>query len=146
MHDYHELAGMSLFADLGPAEIERVHQAFEEQVFQPGERAMREGIKGTGFHVIIDGEAEWHMDGRPVDDAGAIASRPVALKRGDWFGELSILFDEPPTADVVARTPLHCLALPAPDFQDFLFAHPWVMYRLLLGEARRVSDPERWHR
>ena len=146
MHDYHELAGMSLFSDLGPAEIERVHQAFEEQVFQPGERAMRSGMKGSGFHVILDGEAEWQRDGQTVDDAGEVASRPVALRRGDWFGELSILFDEPPNADVVARTPLHCLALPAPDFEDFLFAHPRVMYRLLLGEARRVSDPERWHR
>src|SRR4051812_42306363 len=100
MRDYHELAGMSLFADLGPAEIERVHQAFEEQVFQPGERALRQGIKGTGFHVILDGEAEWHADGRQVEDSAQVAARPLTLKRGDWFGELSILFDEPPAADV----------------------------------------------
>jgi CRP-like cAMP-binding protein len=146
MHDFHELAGMSLFADLGPAEIEKIHQSFEEQVFEPGERALRQGIKGSGFHVIVGGEAEWHIDGRPVDDSGRVAARPVVLKRGDFFGELSILFGEPSTADVVARSQLHCIVLPAQDFDAFLYEHPTVMHRLLVAEARRVHDPERWHR
>jgi CRP-like cAMP-binding protein len=146
MHDAHELAGMSLFADLGPGEIAKVHESFEEQVFESGERALRQGIKGTGFHVILDGEAEWHINGRPVDDAGRVSARPLVLKRGDFFGELSILFGEPSTADVVATKELHCLVLPAPAFESFLYAHPTIMYRLLLAEARRVRDPERWQR
>ena len=34
-----ELAGVTLFADLSPAQLDNVGQAFEEQWFQPGERA-----------------------------------------------------------------------------------------------------------
>ena len=140
------IAGLNLFADLGRPQLEAVADTLTEESFPPGRRIQRQGFAGTGFHVILDGEAEWHIDGRPVDDAGEVAARPINLKRGDWFGELSILFDEPPMADVVARTQLNCITLPAPDFEGFLFAHPKVMYRMLLGEARRVSDPERWHR
>ena len=141
-----ELASLALFADLNPAQLEEVGQVFEEQWFQPGERAQRQGIAGTGFHVILAGEAEWRVDGRVADRTATklFGTKPLMLKRGDWFGELSILFDEPSISDVVAATPLQCLILPAHEFSPFLLSYPVVMYRLLLGEARRLRDPQRW--
>jgi CRP-like cAMP-binding protein len=144
----HDLAGIALFADLSPAQLDKVGQAFEEQWFQPGERAQRQGFVGSGFHVILDGEAEWRIDGEIVDRTATtlITTRPLVLKRGDWFGELTILFDEPSISDVVAATPLRCIVLPPQDLESFLFGYPQVMYRLLLGEARRLRDPLRWQR
>ena len=144
----HDLAGITLFADLSPAQLDKVGQAFEEQWFQPGERAQRQGFVGSGFHVILDGEAEWRIDGEIVDRTATtlITTRPLVLKRGDWFGELTILFDEPSISDVVAATPLRCIVLPPQDLESFLFGYPQVMYRLLLGEARRLRDPLRWQR
>ena len=141
-----ELAGITLFADLSPAQLDKVGQAFEEQHFQTGERAQRQGFVGTGFHVILDGEAEWRVDGQLADRTATtlLSTKPLTLKRGDWFGELSILFDEPSISDVVAVTSLHCLVLPSQDLEAFLFGYPQVMFRLLLGEARRLRDPLRW--
>jgi CRP-like cAMP-binding protein len=122
-----ELAGVTLFADLSPAQLDNVGQAFEEQWFQPG-------------------EAEWRVDGQLADRTATtlLSTKPMTLKRGDWFGELSILFDEPSISDVVAVTPLHCIVLPSQDLEAFLFRYPQVMFRLLLGEARRLRDPLRW--
>jgi CRP-like cAMP-binding protein len=142
----HELAGVTLFADLSPAQLDKVGQAFEEQWFQPGERAQRQGFVGSGFHVILEGEAEWRVDGQLVDRTATtlLSTKPFMLKRGDWFGELSILFDEPSISDVVAVKPLHCVVLPSQDLEAFLFGYPQVMFRLLLGEARRLRDPLRW--
>jgi CRP-like cAMP-binding protein len=144
----HDLAGIALFADLSPAQLDKVGQAFEEQWFQPGERAQRQGFVGSGFHVILDGEAEWRVDGELVDRTATtlITTRPLLLKRGDWFGELTILFDEPSISDVIAATPLRCIVLPPQELEPFLFGYPQVMYRLLLGEARRLRDPLRWQR
>ena len=144
----HDLAGITLFADLSPAQLDKVGQEFEEQWFQPGERAQRQGFVGSGFHVILDGEAEWRIDGEVVDRTATtlITTRPLVLKRGDWFGELTILFDEPSISDVVATTPLRCIVLAPQDLEPFLFGYPQVMYRLLLGEARRLRDPLRWQR
>ena len=141
-----ELAGVPLFVDLSPAQLDKVGQAFEEHWFQPGERAQRQGFAGGGFHVILDGQAEWRVDGAVADrTATRLATpKPFLLKRGDWFGELTILFDEPSISDVVATTPLQCVVLPPQELEPFLFSYPHVMYRLLLGEARRLRDPLRW--
>jgi CRP-like cAMP-binding protein len=141
-----ELAGMALFADLSPAQLEEVESSFDEQHFQIGERAQREGFVGSGFYIILSGEAVWQIGGQIVDRTGtaAIGTKPMTLGRGDFFGELTVLFDEPSITDVVALTPLRCLVFPGHELEPFLFAHPQVMFRLLQAEARRLRDPMRW--
>ena len=140
-----ELVRMALFSDVTPAELELVSQAFEEQWFEPGERALRQGFVGSGVHVILDGQAEWRVDGQLADrSATVIGTKPLVLRPGDHFGELSVLFDEPAISDVVAVTPMRCAVLPGQELEGFLLAHPRIMYRLLLAEARRLRDPMRW--
>jgi CRP-like cAMP-binding protein len=141
-----ELAGLSLFADLTPAQLETVGQAFEEQTYEVGERALRQGFVGSGFHVILEGEAEWRVDDQPVDRMATtmLSTKQLTLRRGDYFGELSILFEEPAIADVIALRPMRCIVLPSPEFESFLMSYPRVMFRLLQGEARRLRDPLRW--
>jgi CRP-like cAMP-binding protein len=142
----HDLAGLSLFVDCSPAELEQVGQAFEEQWFEAGERAQRQGFVGTSFYVILEGEAEWRVDNKPVDRTATslIGTRQLTLRRGDYFGELTILFDEPAISDVIAIRPMRTIGLPGQDLESFLIAHPKIMFRLLQGEARRLRDPLRW--
>ena len=52
---------------------------------------LRRGLSGSGFYVILDGEAAVEIAG---DD------EPRRLRRGDFFGEVSTLLDCKPTADV----------------------------------------------
>ncbi|MDR7537115.1 MAG: cyclic nucleotide-binding domain-containing protein, partial [Armatimonadota bacterium] len=86
------LAGLALFADLSRPELEAVAHTFEEEWFTEGQRILRQGFSGANFYVILDGEAAVRIDG---------VQRAV-LRRGDFFGEVSVLLGEPPTADVVA--------------------------------------------
>src|SRR3972149_6700648 len=92
------MAGLALFADLSRPELEAAAHTFEEEWFTEGQRILRQGFTGTNFYIILDGEAEVRTDG---------ASR-AKLGRGDFFGEVSILLGEPPTADVVAVGALRC--------------------------------------
>ena len=133
----YDLSGIALFADLTLAQIEHVEHSFEEHWFEPDERAQRQGLASGGFFVVLDGEAERRVDGQPIVGAGPDA-RPARLRRGDWFGELSIFFDEPAQTDVVAIRPLHTIVLAPGHLIAFLHDYPQVMYRLLLGEARRL--------
>lgn len=130
--DVHALDGIALFADLTPAQIEKVEHSFEEHWFEEGERAQRQGMPSSGFFVILDGEAERRVDGE------ALAGAEGKLRRGDWFGELAIFFDEPAQTDVVASRPLHTIVMQPGELTAFLHDYPQVMYRLLLGEARRL--------
>ena len=57
---------------------------------------------------------------------------------------MSILLGEPPTADVVASTPLRCIQIAGPSVEGFLVDHPKVMYRMLQAQARRLRNANRW--
>ncbi|MDQ2964707.1 MAG: cyclic nucleotide-binding domain-containing protein [Chloroflexota bacterium] len=128
------LAGMTLFSDLSRPELQGVAHAFEERFFPEGERVIRQGLTGSAFHVILDGEAQVVVDGSPR----------ATLARGEFFGEVSILLGEPPVADVVALRTLRCLVLAGPAVEDFLITHPRVMFRMLQAQARRLRNANRW--
>jgi CRP-like cAMP-binding protein len=128
------MAGMALFADLSTPQLEGVAHIFEEALFPEGERVLRQGLSGSNFYVILEGEASIRVDG--VDRA--------TLHRGDHFGEVSCLLGEPPVSDIVALTQLRCLALACPSLESFLNSHPRVMYRLLQAQSRRLRNTTRW--
>lgn len=128
------LSGLSLFADLSRPELEEVAHTFEEEWFTAGQRILRQGFTGSGFYVIIDGEAKVSRDG------GEIAQ----LSRGDFFGDISLLLGESPVADVVAIGSLHCIVLAGPALEEFLLAHPPVMFRMLQALARRLRGANQW--
>ena len=128
------LASFALFADLSRPELEATAHTFEEEWFPEGQRIIRQGFSGTGFYVILEGEATANIDGE----------RRAKLSRGDFFGELSILLDEPPVADIVALTPLRCLVLPRTDLEGWLISLPWVSLRMLQAELRRLRTANLW--
>lgn len=128
------LAGFRLFGDLARPQLEAIAHTFDEEWFNAGQRILRQGFSGTGFYVILEGEAAIHIDGE----------ERAKLSRGDFFGELSILLNEPPSADVIALRPLRCLVLPRSELEGWLVSLPWVTLRLLQAELRRLSIANRW--
>lgn len=125
------LAGLALFTDLRDADLEAIADPEWERRFVEGERVLRRGLSGGGLFVILDGEAAVEI---PGDD------EPRRLRRGDFFGEVSTLLDCKPTADVVARSPLHALEIPGPQLEDFLLQYPRVTYRMMQTVTRRLRD------
>ncbi|MDR7522945.1 MAG: cyclic nucleotide-binding domain-containing protein [Armatimonadota bacterium] len=128
------MAGLALFADLTRPQLQAVAHTFEEEWFEEGQRILRQGFSGSNFYVILDGEAAVRIDGQTR----------ATLGRGDFFGEVSVLLGEPPTADVVALRPLRCIALAGPETEHFLISHPRVMFRMLQAQARRLRNANRW--
>jgi CRP-like cAMP-binding protein len=128
------LAGFSLFSDLTRPQLERVVHTLDEEMFSQGQRILRQGFSGSGFYLIIEGEATVVIDGQDR----------ARLAKGDFFGEVSALLGELPTADVVAVTPLRCLVLAGPQIQEFLVGNPAVTFRMLQAEARRLRTTLAW--
>jgi CRP-like cAMP-binding protein len=128
------LAGMTLFSDLSAPQLLGVAGRFEEAFFPTGERVLRQGLSGSAFHVILDGEAAVVVDG----------TQRATLSRGEFFGEVSILLGESPSADVVASRPLRTIVLAGPAVEGFLVEHPKVMFRILQAQARRLRNANRW--
>jgi CRP-like cAMP-binding protein len=128
------LARLSLFADLTHPQLEVVAHSFEEEVFAAGQRVLRQDVTGGGVYVILDGEAHVVIDG----------TERARLTRGDFFGEISLLTDSRPTADVIAASVLRCLIIADTELKPFLLKQPTVMYRMLQIEARRLRAANAW--
>jgi CRP-like cAMP-binding protein len=128
------LAGLSLFADLTYPQVEALAHTFTEEVFAEGQRVIRQGMAGSGFYVILEGEASVVIDGQ----------ERARLTRADFFGEISILTDELPNADVIASSMLRCLTIPNNELKAFMLRQPSVMYRMLRVEARRLRAAIAW--
>jgi len=61
-------------------------------------------VSGGSFYVILSGEARVVIDGE----------ERAALTRGDFFGEISVLTDTAPTADVIVRRAMPLRRRPDP--------------------------------
>ena len=128
------LAGFALFADLDLAALERVAHMAEEVVFPAGTRVIRQGLSGSGLHVILEGAAAVVIDG----------DERARFGPGDFFGEISVLLGIAPVADIVAVQPIRALVLAGPETEAFLLSNPRVMYRMLQAMARRLRAANRW--
>jgi CRP/FNR family cyclic AMP-dependent transcriptional regulator len=128
------LARLSLFADLPHPQVEALAHTFTEEVFSEGQRVIRQNMAGSGFYVILEGEARVLIDGQ----------ERARITRGDFFGEISILTEDLPTADVIATTMLRCLAIPNNELKAFMLKQPTVMYRMLQVQARRLRAANVW--
>jgi CRP-like cAMP-binding protein len=128
------LRRFNLFADLDRAQLEAIADPDSERSFAAGERILRRGMSGSGFYVILDGEATVRLGEETLN----------RLRSGDFFGEISTLLGEPLTADITADTPVRALEIPGPKLEAFLLRYPKVMLRMLVTEARRLQEVLAW--
>jgi CRP-like cAMP-binding protein len=129
-----KLARLALFAELSRTQIESIAHRFDEALFAEDERVLRTGLTGGALYVIVEGEAVIRIDG----------TERARFGPGEFFGEIGVLIDEVPNADVEAATILRCLAIPGADVKPFLISFPTVMYRMLQTEARRLRVTTEW--
>jgi CRP-like cAMP-binding protein len=123
---------LALFADLEREQLEAILPLVQELSFSEGTWVVRRGDEDVGLHMIVDGEV-----GVVLEDEDL-----ATLKKGSFFGEINALLDEPAVADVVARSALRCLFVPADQVETFLLANPLVMLRMLQTEARRLRTTD----
>jgi CRP-like cAMP-binding protein len=85
---------MSLFAELGPAELEQVASWFDVEERDSGATLTQQGASGYAFYVLRDGTATVIQGDEEIRRLGP----------GDFFGELSIIGDGRRTATVKATS------------------------------------------
>ena len=89
------LAGVPLFAGISAESMERLAAVAGEQEFAAGQFIVRQGQVGTGLYVILGGTVK-------VLRGSDVVAR---LGRGEFFGELSVIDQQPRNASVEAAPP-----------------------------------------
>jgi CRP-like cAMP-binding protein len=114
------IAGLGLFADCRPTDIEWIARIADEVDLPPNTRLAREGAVSKEFVVVEDGTAI-------VRDGGA----DVILSPGSYFGERGVLEEAPHTHDISTRTRARLLVFDARAFRSLLYRVPSVGVRML---------------
>jgi len=107
------------FRALRPRLVDQVFSAAIVRTFEPNETIIRQGQRGDALLVVIDGEARVLVR----DHAGTIRAL-ATLTRGSIAGEMSLITQEPATADVVADSEVRALVLSSADFDALAAKNP----------------------
>eukprot|EP01080_Neovahlkampfia_damariscottae_P006004 gene6004-10002_t len=108
------LRNIKILETMNDYERQTLADALQPKSFSEGDQIVKQGEDGYSFFIITSGEANvWkYLDGKKVD--------LMTLKKGDYFGELALLFNEPRAATVQATTSLKTVSLNAKSFKSLL--------------------------
>jgi glucose-6-phosphate 1-dehydrogenase len=119
------LEKVPLFAGTGDVFLHSLALALRPVVYAPGETIFRQGDAGREMYLVARGEVE------VLDDGTLLAE----LGEGNYFGELSLLTDEPRAATARARTGCNLFLLSKRELLRVLRDHPRFA-RAILEAAR----------
>jgi CRP/FNR family cyclic AMP-dependent transcriptional regulator len=123
-----KLAMVPIFSGCTKREISIIAQAAKEVSHRQGTVIAREGERGVGLFLILEGECEVSVGGK----------RKVVLGAGDFFGEVALLDGGPRTATVTATTPVRLVGITGWVFRGMLMEHPSIALKTLEAVAGRL--------
>ena len=124
------LGAVPLLSGLARGQLEQIAAAGEEATFGAGETIVREGEKGVGLYLMLEGKADVRRSGRTI----------TTLARGEFFGEAALLVDQPRTADVLANSDVRCLVVHRWKFWSAVGIDPEVNRSLFEETVARLRS------
>jgi CRP-like cAMP-binding protein len=113
------LRALLLFSDLDDEQLDILAGGAKEFSVAAGQPLTQRGDPGSGVFVLEEGSA--------VVDAPEGSRR---LRPGDVFGERSLFDGGERTARVRAETDVRAIAIPRPELEQVIAAHPQLGERL----------------
>lgn len=122
------LSRVPLFQGCPPGSLLRIAEATGELSFPAGQLIVSKGQVGNGLYIVVTGGAS----------AMAGQERLARFGPGDFFGELTVIDQQPRSANVVADEPTTCLALASWDLLALLRQDDQLALNLLTALAKRL--------
>ena len=130
-----ELREVPLFSEMDEQEVAGIRAIMDEMKFKPGQIIIREGETGNLFYVVTEGQAEILV--RDADGSDIILH---VAGPGDFFGELSMLTNEPRSARVRAVDQVTTLVLERDEFFNFLRTHTHAAIDVMVELGGRLHE------
>jgi len=122
------LSRVPLFAQLSKRELEFVASRADEVDAPAGKRLTTQGELGDSFYILLAGEAEVEIDGKPRR----------TMKTGDFFGEISMLDRGLATATVTCSTNARLMVMSHAQFRDAIKASDPLLVQVLAAMGDRL--------
>ncbi len=128
------LGGVSIFADLDAASLAALERLTERREYGDGAVIVSQEDRGDALFVLVRGRVKVVLYG----PSGREVILSIFKSPGDFFGEMSLLDDQPRSATVIAAEPSRLLVLSRGAFQAHLGSHPRTAMRVLTELSRRL--------
>jgi len=123
------MARVPLLAALDTVVLAEISRRLRLVVAMPGEKIIATGSRPDAIYFIAGGNVTVMAGGKPI-----------ALREGDFFGEIGLLESRPRNADVVSDGYSHLLVLYRRDFHRLMEKHPDIRAEIEAVAARRVTE------
>lgn len=122
------LSSVPFFSGLDEKKRKAMASQGKELSYKEGASIVDEGTMGVGFYLILDGRAEVRKGSKVL----------ATLGKGQFFGEMSLIDEQPRSADVVAVAPTKCWALTSWAFGALVKTHPEIALMMLKEMVKRL--------
>jgi CRP-like cAMP-binding protein len=127
------LRNIPLFTQLTEEEVTRITEVARERTYPKNSVILFEDDPGDALYVVLAGEVKVVLIGE--DGREVILSM---LRSGDFFGEMSLIDDQPRSAHVIATEDSNLLVLRRDEFRQCLEQAPRIALGLLQALSRRL--------
>jgi len=136
--NHHLLQRIPVFSNLDSQSLTKIVPLFSERTYKAGSTLFQENTLGDRLYIIIDGEIAITKKQKVEEETTKLALR----RKGDIFGEMSLLDEEPRFASAKAVKDTRVLELSKQDFLTMLVEHPLIGYQIMkiLSSRLRQSD------
>ncbi len=123
------VAKVSLFERLPAIIIADIAELLRPRTAVPRETILKKGTIGTSMFFIVSGEVE-------VD----LPTGPVRLGRGDYFGEIALIYTKPRSATVTTVASSQFMVLSCDDFEDVMRHHAAFREAITAAAKSRLAE------
>jgi diguanylate cyclase (GGDEF)-like protein len=144
------LVKSALFSAMSELEFNAVTAFLERRQAKEGAAIFQEGDPGQDMFILLTGELNAY--GTQLDGTRRWMFK---ISPGDFFGEMSIIANEPRSVTIVAKTTSDMMVLQGIDFYRIVFEYPMIGVKMLkaIGDvqnmwldqsSRHLKDLMRW--
>jgi len=133
------LRNVSIFNHLDPATAGELERLGELREFRAGAVIVGQDDPGDSLFVLVQGKVKVVLFGKQ----GREIILTIFKAPGDFFGEMSLLDDEPRSATLVAAEPSTLFVLSRAAFRAHVEAQPATALRVLQEISRRLRQADR---
>ncbi len=126
------ISKVPLFANLEKKHVEAISDAGKRLSYDSGHKIVRKGEKGMGFYLILEGKVEVRSGEKVL----------AKLGKGNFFGEMALLDNQPRSADVVAVAPTTCFGLTGWAFEGILKKEPEMVIGIMKELTHRLRESD----
>ncbi len=131
------LANVDIFRDFPIAKSKEFLTIVERKIYERGERIIEKNSPGDKFFIIVSGNVR-------VEGLDHLQDADEGKRFGsyEYFGEASLIMDQPRSADVIAETQVEALTINKTKFLNFIKGSGLNQKFARLAEIRRTGSWE----